>query len=179
MKITGQTSFRLVWCKIRILQGAVIRKVSYPILGQPPDLSRPPTPRIFPSRKPLLASHTPRPPLTGKKVGGKIMSRHFVAHIKHEGRPLFPYIAQPSTPNHHGRLAPYTGLLFRNNINISVLWSIKTSASRITYIASMFPHHGIVVGCYYTLIYAHTWWDLNHQNYWYSWLGAYNVYNMT
>ena len=54
-------------------QGAVIKRILDPILGQPSDPFRPPTPHLFSSRKPALASHTPRPPPMGVKVGGKIL----------------------------------------------------------------------------------------------------------
>ena len=105
-------------------QGAVIKRILYPILGQPPDPSRPPTPNLFPSRKPSMESHTPRPPPMGVKVGGKILFPPFCGTIElvsyswfwlvtdfciYEGRP--PPSKQPptdranTTPHHHDRFA--------------------------------------------------------------------------
>ena len=70
-----------------VLQGAVIKRIFDPILGQPPDPSRPPTPHLFSSRKPPMASHTPRPPPMGVKVGGKFCSRHFDRANHHTSSP--------------------------------------------------------------------------------------------
>jgi hypothetical protein len=46
--------------------GAVIRKIFYPMLGHPLELSRPSTPQWIPPRKPILAIHT----LDPSPIGG-------------------------------------------------------------------------------------------------------------
>jgi hypothetical protein len=52
--------------------GAVIRKIFYPLLGHPLELSRPSTPQWIPPRKPFLALHTLDPSPIGVKLRGKI-----------------------------------------------------------------------------------------------------------
>ena len=138
--------------KALLSQGSVIRKVSDPILGRPPDLSRPPTPQIFSSKKPLVAAHTPDPPRRRTKFGVKLCPAIF----KTRGLPPIPLHAQSSTPNNHGRMHLNYGLLYHNNINIAVLLSIKTCGYIITYVASMFACREISVGCYFSTIYTHT-----------------------
>ena len=143
----------IVCVRSRCSQGTVIKKVSDPILGRPPDLSRPPTPQIFPSKKPLVAAHTPRPPAQEEKNRGKNLSRHFQ---NTRAAPYSPYMPNHPHQTTMAELLLYSGLLCHNNINIAVLLSIKTCGYIITYVASMFALREISVGCYFSTIYTHT-----------------------